>query len=263
MRAPENGRENETRSAEESENKQACHPRGLPRRVCDPRVITQLHDIIGEYTMKEKTPGCAKRGCRTPRLISIRLLAVVMLAVILSPVVRPTYQFLKTVLAWEKVERATLSVLKSEDLVFLVTDKVVSQMAVEITDGSPLLGKREGILIGTVTMYYGVDLQKLDESCLFREGVKVVVVLPDPQELDFAVDPASFKYITKRSGLNVIADFLLDKDMEAELRRGLHDHATMFMKEHRLVPTRQKIVKQLNELAVPVFQNAGVLVEFR
>lgn len=204
---------------------------------------------------------------RWPRVlnksVSAKLVLLIGLAILLSPIVAPTYRFLRTVFAWDRIEKATLTVLKSENLAFLVTDRIVSQIAVEITDSSPLLGKREGILIGTVTLYYGVDLQKLDKSCLSRVGNALVVTLPEPRELDFSVDPASFRYITKRSGLNVIVDFLWNKDMEAELRQGMHGHAVSFMTDNKLLPTRGKIVKQLRELAVPFSQEIGVPIEFR
>lgn len=195
--------------------------------------------------------------------VSLKLVLVVALAILISPVVAPAYRFMTTVFAWNHIEKATLSVLKSESLAFLVTDRIVSQIAVEITDSSPLLGKREGILIGTVTLYYGVDLQKLDPSCLSRSGNTLVVTLPEPQELDFSVDPASFKYITKRSGLNVIVDFIMNKDMEQELRQGIHPHALAFMTDKKLIPKRDKIVKQLNDLAVPFFREMGTAIEFR
>jgi hypothetical protein len=197
------------------------------------------------------------------RHISMRLVLVIALATLLSFIVIPASRFLKTLFAWERLETATLTVLKSENLAFLVTDRIVTQIAVEITDNSPLLGKREGILISTVTLYYGVDLQALDKTCISRNGNTLVVTVPDPRELDFSVDPASIRYITKRSGLNVIVDTILNKDMEKELRVGLHDQALAFMADRNLIPTRAKIVSQLNELALPFSQMIGVTLTFK
>jgi hypothetical protein len=197
------------------------------------------------------------------RSISFKLVLVVALAIAISPLVVSAYRTMRTIFAWERIEKATLSVLRSENLVFLVTDKIVSQIAVDIRDSSLLLGKREGVLISTVTMYYGVDLKQLDESCFSRIGNTLVVKLPDPRELDFTVDLGSLKYLTKRSGLNVIADFLCNKDLDEELRQGIHNHAATFMTDKKLLPTRDKIVKQLNAFAAPLFQEKGVTIEFR
>ena len=134
---------------------------------------------------------------------------------------------------------------------------------VEATDNNLILGKREGVLVGTVTLYYGVDLRKLSTNSIVREGASMLVTIPDPQELDFSFDPYFQKSITKKSSLNVIADFVMNKDMESELRTQLKSHAIKFFTSRDLMPTRQKIVRQLNGFA-PVFsEKIGMNVEFR
>jgi hypothetical protein len=91
----------------------------------------------------------------------------------------------------------------------------------------------------------------------------MIVRLPEPRELDFALDPASFRYITKRSGWNVVVDYVRNRDLEAELRRDIHRHALAFFAQKQLLPTRAKIVHQLNELATPLSRELGVPIEFR
>ena len=221
---------------------------------------------MNDTMQSSKGPGGVKMRTRPSRfdgIVSVKRVLGLVLVVLLSAFAVPAYRYLRTVFAWEHVERTTLSVLKSENLSFLVTDRVVSQIVVEISENSPLLGKREGVLIGTVTLYYGVDLQQMDAACLSREGGTIFVKLPEPSELDFTVDPASFKYITKRSGLNVIADYLQNKDMEAELRTSIHAQAVKFMTDEKLLPSRDKIVRRLNDLASPIFLSSGLNIEFR
>lgn len=214
-----------------------------------------------------ETPDTAqnKKPKVTPmkKLFSFKVVLVFVFAILLSPFVMPTYRFFRAAFAWEQIEKATLSVLKSDNLSFLVTDRIVSQIAVEISNNSPLLGKREGILIATVTMYYGVDLQQLDNSSLSREENTLVITIPQPSELDFSVDLNSIKYITKRSGLNTLADFFSSNDMKEELRQGIHQQALTFMTEQKMIPTRSKIVTQLTELARPFSTELGVEIEFR
>ena len=181
-----------------------------------------------------KTRPPARRWAGVP-VIRLTLAAVLgaLLVLALWPVVRAARAFLVR----ERVERATLTVLRSEELTFLATDRLVSQISVEITENSPLLGIREGVLIATVRLYYGVDLRRLGPASVGRAGRdRLVVRLPDPEPLDFAVDPSSFKYITKRSGLNVIRDFALNKDLEAELRTRLQPFAMQFFREQGLLP---------------------------
>ena len=197
------------------------------------------------------------------RPVSLKFAMLAVLAALVAPALIPAYRFLRTIFDWEHVERATLAILKGENLAFLVTDRLTSQIVVEVSDSSALLGKREGILIGTAALYYGIDVQALDKSCLSRAGNRMIVRLPEPRELEFAVDPGSFRYITNRSGWNVVVDYVQNRDIEAELRQDIHRHALAFFAEQKLIPTRAKIVAQLNDLAVPFSKELGVPIEFR
>lgn len=197
------------------------------------------------------------------RPVSLKVALLAILASLLLPALIPMARFLRNVFAWEHVEKATLTILKGENLAFLVTDRLTSQIVVEVSDSSPLLGRREGILIGTVTLYYGINAQELDSSYLSRVGGRMIVRIPEPRELDFAVDPSSFRYITKRSGWNVVVDYVQNRDIEAELRQDIHRHALSFFTEKKLIPTRAKIVAQLNDLAAPFSKELGVPIEFQ
>ena len=201
----------------------------------------------------------ARRGGLPLRLI-FGVVAVVLLALAFGLAGKAVHRLF----AGKQAEQATLSLLRSEELSFLVTDRLVSQIAVQMTDSSPLLGQREGLLIATVRMYYGLDLRKLDAASIVSAGKdKLVVRLPDPEMLDFSVDPASFQYITKRSGLNVIRDYVMDKDIEAELRVKLQPHAARFFADQRMLPARAKIVQRLQNYLAPLERELGVQIEFR
>ncbi|HBM17072.1 MAG TPA: hypothetical protein DD381_12120 [Lentisphaeria bacterium] len=160
-------------------------------------------------------------------------------------------------------KESVLTILKSENIVFLVTDRIVSQIYVEISENSPLLGKREGILIGTVTMYYGIDLAKLDSSSIQKTDNAIIVSLPEPGELDFSVDPSSLKYITKRSGLNVIADYILNRDIEQELRGQMNKNALIFFKDKNLIPTKSRIIAKLDSFFEPIAKELNTKITFK
>lgn len=168
----------------------------------------------------------------------------------------------KSLTAATRTEEAVLSILKGEDLSFLVTDKLTSQICVEISENSPLLGKREGILIGTVTMYWGIDLRKIDPSSIRKENSGIVIALPEPSELDFSVDLSSLKYITKRSGLNVIADYVMNRDIEKELRDQMKQSALKFFKSHDLIPSKGKTISKLNSYFSPIAKQIGTPITF-
>jgi len=205
-------------------------------------------------------PAC---GHRAGRLL-LRLILAVSVVVLLALAFSQIGGAVRRLFAGNHAEQATLTLLRSEELTFLVTDRLVSQIAVQITDSSPLLGQREGVLIATVRMYYGLDLRKLSAADITRAGRnKLVVRLPDPEMLDFSVDPASFQYISKRSGLNVIGDYVMNKDIEAELRLKLQPHAARFFADQRLLPTRTKIVQRLQNYLAPLARELNTQVELR
>ncbi|MCX7008404.1 MAG: DUF4230 domain-containing protein [Kiritimatiellaeota bacterium] len=194
---------------------------------------------------------------------SLKFALFIIVGCLLVVVVTPVFRFTNALFDWNHIENATLAILKSENLAFLVTDRKTSQIEVSITDNSPLLGKREGHLIGPVTLYYGIDVQALDRSCLSHTADRMIVRLPEPRELDFTMDPGAFRYVTKRSGWNVVRDFVLNKNLETELRQQVHQQALAFFAEKKLIPTREKIVNQLNNLAAPFSKELGVPIEFQ
>lgn len=190
------------------------------------------------------------------------LLKLVIVILLLIGIAWGLFSIYKNLTSAARTEKAVLSILKSEDLSFLVTDKLTSQICVEISENSSLLGKREGILIGTVTMYWGIDLSKISPSSIKKENSGIVITLPEPSELDFSVDLSSLKYITKRSGLNVIADFVMDRDIEKELREQMKESALKFFKDKKLIPSKTKTISKLNSYFAPVAQQVGMPITF-
>ena len=170
---------------------------------------------------------------------------------------------LATLLARPDVERRALEILRREELRFLVTHRVAAQVVVESDEGSLLLGRREGCRIAKVALHYGVDLARLTEESVVREGGGIVVTVPDPEELDFAVDLDSLRYLSRRSGLQVAADWLLDRDQEAELRAQFREAARLYLREEGLLPARADIVARLNRHADALSGRLGVEVRFR
>jgi len=199
------------------------------------------------------------RRARFTALLALLLLALVMA----SPVISRAVRLGRAMASPEASREAALTMLRSEHLLFLVTDKLTTQIVVHATANSPLLGKREGFMVATVTLYYGVDLRTLTPESVELEGTRLLVTLPEPRELDFSVDPTSLRSWTVRSGLNVVADFMLDKDIEAELRQELRGSALRFYQEYDLLPSREAILAKLSALS-PVFrEQVGIDVVFR
>ena len=173
------------------------------------------------------------------------------------------YERTGSVLSWDKAVHTTLSILQSDKMLFLVTDKITTQVIVEINENSLILGKREGVLVATVKMYYGVDLKKVTAENIALEGNVMVITLPQPEELDFVIDPASMRSIIKRSGLNVITDYAMNKNLEGELREKIKREAYAFLNRHDLMPTKRSVINQLRDFSGLITSETGMAVEFR
>lgn len=157
--------------------------------------------------------------------------------------------------------KMTAQLLRSEDLMFMVTNRVVTQIMVEQKQDSVWAGTREGILVATTRMYYGVDMGKVTDQDIHDMGDRVVIVLPSPGVLDFAIDP-NFKIITKRSGVNVVLDWVYGNDIEAEMRSQIQSAAMKFAHVNDLLPMPRTVLARLNRTATVFTSKVGKPVIF-
>ena len=174
----------------------------------------------------------------------------------------PFLKSLRALFEWERVEKQTLTLLQSEAMVFLVTDRIVSQIVVSVSENNVLLGQREGYLIGTARLYYGIDMKELAKDSITLRNNQIVVTPPPTKELDFAVDLESLHFISKMSGTVALVDWLKGKDMYAELRAQFKPKALEFMKQNGMIPDRQRILARLNSMSSGFTENLGLKVAF-
>ena len=144
---------------------------------------------------------------------------------------------------------AAAELLRSETLAFLVLNRHATQVVVELQEASPLLGRREGFLYARARLYHGVDLKALAPDRVRDEGGRLVVLLPAPSVLDFAVDLKSVRFRSSRSGLAVVADFLAERDMRKELEGALEGAARRFFEEEGLLLSGEEAAGRLNRWA--------------
>lgn len=175
----------------------------------------------------------------------------------------PFLKSLRAVFEWERVEKQTLTLLQSEAMAFLVTDRIVSQIVVSVSENNILLGQREGYLIGTAVLYYGMDIKELTKDSIQLRDHQILVTLPRAKELDFAVDLESLQFISKMSGTVALVDWLQGKDMYAELRAQFKPKAIAFMKQNNMIPDRQKILGRLNSMSALLTEHIGLKVIFQ
>lgn len=158
-------------------------------------------------------------------------------------------------------EKATLSVLKSEAMSFLVTRRVTTQLVVEHNE-SGIFGGWDGVYWVTVRWNWGVDLSKLTEKDLHREGDKIVCRLPEPELLEFSPLLETEGYYSRSSLVFKIKEMIKSGQQRATLRALLQKKAEKFAQDSGLRPTRKQIADQLNSSNSFIKKAAGVEVVF-
>ena len=86
-----------------------------------------------------------------------------------------------------------------------------------VDDRSWLWGTRQGMSDLNVRTYLGVDLAKLVPASIRVDDQHVVVYLPEPEVLDVVPDLASWKYVSKASGLQHLRDAVRGRSVRDEL----------------------------------------------
>ncbi len=178
-------------------------------------------------------------------------------------------------------QTVTLQLLKREQLAFLVTERIVTQVIVEEDRSSVLLGKNEGYLVATARLYYGIDLSDLTANDIipptqptspssiynnrpadnnFPAGT-TIITLPRPRFLDAAIDPDD-RYVSKRSGLMWLHDNWTGEDNQRRLRMRVQQAAYDFAADHHLIPDDQLLLDRLSPIADMLTLNTGSPVRF-
>ncbi len=158
-------------------------------------------------------------------------------------------------------EKATLTVLKSEAMSFLVTRRTTTQLVVE-HDESSIFGGWDGVYWVTVRWNWGVDLSKLTEKDLRREGDKIVCRLPEPELLEFTPLLDTEGFYSRSSLLPKIKELFHGGQQRATLRALLMQKAMKFADDEHLRPTRRQIADQLNGNSSFIKKAAGADVVF-
>jgi hypothetical protein len=157
-------------------------------------------------------------------------------------------------------ERATLSVLQSEQLAFLVTRRAVTQVVFEHRE-SDLLGEWRGVLWASV-IRWGVDMTRIGPGDLTRRGDVLIVRLPQPDLLDFALVPGSVGYMGKATALPKLTDYCRGGYQRSLLEGRIRQRAMEFAAAQNLLPTREQIVAQLNGSSELLSSATGLQVRF-
>lgn len=158
-------------------------------------------------------------------------------------------------------EKATLSVLRSEAMTFLVTRRTVTQIVVERNE-SDWAGQWQGVLWATINWTWGADMTKLTEKDLRRQGDAIYCRLPEPELLEFGIVPGSENFISKSTAFPKMQEFFQTGQQQRKLQDSIPAAAKRFAQEQKLCPTRQEMVRQLNETTAAIKQATGLDLKF-
>ena len=162
----------------------------------------------------------------------------------------------------ERVTRhVVLSILRSVPCLFLTTTRVEQLCVTHVDDSSWLWGTRQGMSHLNVRTYLGVDLAKLVPASIHVDDQHVVVYLPEPEVLDVVPDLASWKYVSKSSGLQHLRDAVRGRSVRDELMT-LVQEALPRYRNSTLYTDRATIVDRLNREATNLFGPTGLSVHF-
>jgi hypothetical protein len=165
-------------------------------------------------------------------------------------------------LAWLGGVRATASVLSRDEIAFLATDRVTTQIVVSDDHaGNSTLEIREGHLIAKVRYYFGIDLNSLPSDAIRSTASGIVVHVPEPTFLEVVIDP-NYVLLTKVQSTQLVKDYLTNASLEADLCRSLEEKARQLARDEKHIPTRDAIVARLNRAAPFLEAQVGRHVQF-
>ena len=160
------------------------------------------------------------------------------------------------------IRSLTVEVLRSLPRAFLVLQSQ-REVAVASTDsGNFLLGPRLGHATASRKTYFGVDMERVTPEDIEVTGNRVSIQLPTPTILDSALDYASVRMITKRSGFMFLRDLATGKSIEQELL-GLLSMTTPEYTGEDIKAQRLNFVDRLNRQVGDLFRAKGLAIEFR
>lgn len=157
---------------------------------------------------------------------------------------------------------ATVEFLQRDELAFLVTERVVTQVVTEAHNGNLVTGYGNGLLVGKVELLYGLDLAQITPADItVRDGV-IHVRVPEPELLRYVPDLASLRYMEKKTALLVLVDRARGEDLYQRCLDQLETASRAFAADNDLRPTRASLVARLNQLAPLVETQAHAQVVF-
>ena len=161
----------------------------------------------------------------------------------------------------QAIQAVTISLLKQIPRTWLVLQTDEDLTVANIDGGGLLLGPRVGMATAVRRTHWGCELSDVSPGDIVVFGREVRIKLPDPVVFDTMVDMASFRFLTRRSGFQALADAICGRNLMRELAEIACRTPPEFCPE-QIQARRTEFVRRLNEQAAGIFQAKDLTVRF-
>src|SRR5690554_6287188 len=103
---------------------------------------------------------------------------------------------------------------------------------------------------------------KLAGEDLVWDGTVLVIRLPEPELLDFAVEVGSVRFMSKSTALPKLLDISRGGWRRSVLEGRMKEAAMAYFRQQNLLPNRSEIAAQLNTAAPIIEASAGINLRF-
>jgi hypothetical protein len=205
----------------------------------------EIHTPLGDNNRGDSPAALARK--RMPILKAIRKFSALFLAIAVLGAGVYLLFFLPS--HSKPTIEATLSFLRSEKVMYIVTRKVSTQVVVT-RDHSYWHSDFHGQMTAKLQFLFGFDLKTLTEEDISIDPANktINVQMPEVIALSVSIDPGSITYITKATLWAKLQDMQSDK-YRKEMKQSIKGEAEKQLRENGLYPDRREMLDDLQQWA--------------
>ena len=155
----------------------------------------------------------------------------------------------------------TVSILQQIPRAWLILQTYEELTVATIDGGNLLFGPRSGMASAVRRSHWGLNLELIVGEDIVVSGHEVRIKLPDPVVFDTMVDMASFKFLTRRSGFQALADAVFGRSLMRELA-DIACRTPHTPSPEQIQARRADFIRRLNEQAASLFEAKDLHVKF-
>ena len=159
------------------------------------------------------------------------------------------------------IRTATVSILRQIPRSCLVMETAEELAVANIDGGGILLGRRSAMATAVRRTHWGLELSDIHLRDVVVSGREVRVKLPDPTIFDTTVDMASFRFLTRRSGFQALADTFFGRSLMRELAAIACQPPPKYAPEQIQI-RRAEFIRRLNAQAAGLFEAKDLRIQF-